>query len=355
MSQRIAVVTTSYPSPDDDVSGHFVRSEVMALAAAGHLVTVLCPGFDASVDAPGFDAPGFDAPGEAPLSDLPPNDGVTVIRLGAAGLFGWPGALEKARRNPLRLLSLPGFVRRARALLRRGHFDRVIAHWLLGSGWPIALAAKSDVEIVVHGSDARLLARLGPARAPILRALEAHGCRLRLVAEHLRPLLETPTNHAWLSAARVEPLPVTIPELPNRETLRRELGVASDAFLAVIVGRLVPSKRVEVALRCAPLPSGARRVVVGSGPLVASLRAGFPDVYFTGQLPRAAALRWLKAADVAVSASLDEGAPTALREARRLGTPVWTAEFGSAAAWAAVDPGVCVLPELTMPETTFDR
>jgi glycosyltransferase involved in cell wall biosynthesis len=223
----------------------------------------------------------------------------------------------------------------------------VIAHWLLGSGWPIALAAKCPVEIVVHGSDARLLGRCGPARAYILRALENENCSLRLVAPHLKPWLETATNRAWLDSARIEPLPISVPELPDRETLRREFGIASSAYLAVVVGRLVPSKRIHVALRRAPFPAGAKVVVIGSGPLLTELRSTFPVVHFTEQLPRATALSWLKAADVAVSASLDEGAPTALREARLLGTAVWTAEFGSAATWQAADPGVTVLPEFT--------
>lgn len=328
MNQRIAVVTTSYPGPGDDVSGHFVRSEVMALAAAGHAVTVICPG-SVPTEPPG----GVDAR-------------VTLVRLGAESLFGWPGALAKARSHPLALFSLPGFVRRARAELRRGRFDRVVAHWLLGCGWPIAMAARVPIEVVVHGSDARLLARLGPARTLILNALEAKGCSLRLVAPHLKQLLATETNGVWLDAARVEPLPLEVPELSNRETLRRELGVALDVHLAVVVGRLVPSKRIDVALARAPLPAGGRIVVLGSGPMSPALQATFPSVQFMGQLPRERALRWIKAADVAVSASLREGAPSWLREARLLGTPVWTAEFGSAAAWAAADPGVTVLPEL---------
>jgi glycosyltransferase involved in cell wall biosynthesis len=331
MSERIAVVTTSYPQPGDDVSGHFVRSEVMALVSAGHFVTVFCPGSQATT--------ALDTAESLPS--------LTVLRLGAEQLFGWPGAIAKARANPLRLLSLPGFVRRARAQLRGGNFDRVIAHWLIGSGWPIALAARAPVEVVVHGSDARLLTRLGPAREHILRALEQSGCSLRLVAPHLKPLLATASNQAWLGSARVEPSPISMPALDRRETLRRELGVAQDAFLAVVVGRLVPSKRVELALRRAPFPLGAKVVVVGSGPLLADLGRAFPNVHFTGQLSRERALAWLRAADVVVSASREEGAPTALREARQLGTTVWTAEFGSASAWAKSDPGIVVLPEFT--------
>jgi glycosyltransferase involved in cell wall biosynthesis len=324
MKQRIAVVTTSYPSTDDDVSGHFVRSEVTRLANAGHHVTVLCPG-------------------EPDRYDDGTHPNIVTRRLGAARLFGWPGALHKFKRRPWVLIQLPPFVRRCRTALHDGAFDRVIAHWLLGSGWPVALAGSAPTEVVVHGSDARLLANFAPLRRYVLGALRDRGCTLRLVGSHLAPLLRTGHNDEWIDAAVVSPLPVSLPPLPSREQLRTERGLRPETFVAVLVGRLISSKRTAVALRHAPLPSGALRVVIGSGPLQASLAAEFPDVHFTGQLPRGATLGWVKAADVVVSASLNEGAPTSLREARLLNVPVWTAEYGSAALWAARDPGVSVL------------
>lgn len=325
MTRRIAVVTTSYPTADDDVSGHFVRSEVAELVATGHVVTVFCPG---------------------PIGEHTDPCGAVVRTLGAERAFGWPGALEKLRHDPLSALLLPGFVWRCQRALRDGQFDRVIAHWLLGSGFPIALAARAPVEVVVHGSDARLLARLGPLRSLVLGSLQARDVQLRVVAPHLLALLRTPANGAWLDRARVTPLPVPVPQLPSRAALRAELGVEHERFIAVCAGRLVPSKRVAVALSHAPLPKGAKVVVIGSGPQLEPLRRCFPHVHFTGQVSRDLALRWLKAADVALSASREEGAPTALREARLLGTAVWTAEFGSAADWASRDPGVRVVDEL---------
>lgn len=331
MSERIAVVTTSYPGDADDASGHFVRSEVMDLVGAGHRVTVICPGRPLTRDA------------NCPLS--PSN--LTVQRLGADRLFGWPGALNKAKAQPWVLLQLPGFVARARRVLRQGQFDRVIAHWLLGSGWPISLACDAPTEVVVHGSDARLLAKLAaPLRRHVLSSLQTHGVTLRLVAPHLEPLLRTPTNREWLRTAQVAPLRLTLPALGDATALRKDLGLPSTSFVAVVVGRLVTSKRIAVALRKAPVPPGSKLVVVGSGPLEGELRAEFPHVHFTGQIGRNEALRWVAAADVLVSASREEGAPTALREARLLGTAVWTAEFGSASRWASEDPGVKVLPEL---------
>lgn len=324
MKSRIAVVTTSYPSAQDDVAGHFVRSEVLALTAAGHHVTVLCPGAPSSADT------------------WTPAGSVTV-RLGATAVFGWPGALTNLARRPWASAQLPIFFRRCRSVLRRGEFDRVVAHWLLGSGWPIALAGQAPTEVVVHGSDARLLAKLSPPlRTFILNALRARGVTLRLVAPHLKQYLRTRDNGSWLDAAIIAPSPLCVPALPSREQLRAERGLSNAEPLALVVGRLVPSKRVDVALRRAPLPPGVRLVVIGSGPLQSVLTRAYPHVHFTGQLDRLQTLGWIKAADWVLSASLDEGAPSALREARLLGVPVITAEFGSARAWAAADPGVRV-------------
>ena len=95
--------------------------------------------------------------------------------------------------------------------------------------------------------------------------------------------------------------------------------------LVVYVGRLVASKRVDVALRAferAALP-GAHLVVAGEGPLEAQLRAQAPSqVTFTGFLPPAEVAELLRAADLAVVPSGDEPWGTIVLEAAACGTPV---------------------------------
>src|SRR5690606_9131271 len=129
------------------------------------------------------------------------------------------------------------------------------------------------LEVVVHGSDARLLGAFPTAlRAHILRKLREAGATLRFVAPHLRHELRTPGFEAWLDSAVVRPCPIDVnarsfPEhWLDREHARRALRIPPGAFVAVVVGRLIAQKRVEHALRAAPLPVGALRVVVGSGP-----------------------------------------------------------------------------------------
>ena len=69
----------------------------------------------------------------------------------------------------------------------------------------------------------------------------------------------------------------------------------------------------------------------------------FPEATFVGQLPRAVALEWLAAADVLVSASREEGAPTVVREARALDVPVVARASGDLELWSREDPELFVI------------
>jgi teichuronic acid biosynthesis glycosyltransferase TuaC len=326
MSMRIAVVTTSYPQTDEDPGGHFVRSEVDELVRQGHEVTVLCPGVRSPVDE---------------------RANPRVVRLGASGLFGWPGALARIKQAPWSLWQLAPFVLRARKALNFGAYDRAVAHWLVPSGWPVMTAAPCPTEIVVHGSDARLVAAL-PAwiRNWLFAALCRRGHHLRFVAPHLKSLLAVRTSNAWIMSSPVQSSPLSLPPLPNKAEARRALGLDIDSYIVSIIGRLISSKRVDVALERTQLPEGTHVYVIGSGPCLPNLLRRFPRVVFLGQLPRSQTLLWLKASDVLLSASQNEGAPTVIREARALGVAVWSAPSEAVASWASLDSGIRVLPEL---------
>jgi teichuronic acid biosynthesis glycosyltransferase TuaC len=108
---------------------------------------------------------------------------------------------------------------------------------------------------------------------------------------------------------------------------------------------LISDKRVALALQALELLAlgGASTIVVGDGPELAPLSARFPKVRFTGRLPRSEALCFIAAADVLVSASALEGAPTVVREARALGVPVVAVAAGDLATWAQTDPGILLV------------
>src|SRR5262249_47302471 len=119
------------------------------------------------------------------------------------------------------------------------------------------------------------------------------------------------------------------------------LGLAGER-IAVVVGRLTECKEPEQAMWIAARHAD-RVVVIGDGPLEERLRRSAPDAVFCGKLLRPDALAWIAAADVLVSASRAEGAPTAVREARALGTPVLAFPAGDIAERAARDPGIRLL------------
>lgn len=114
--------------------------------------------------------------------------------------------------------------------------------------------------------------------------------------------------------------------LPARESARHVLGIGADEWLVLAVGRLAPVKRMDAVVR-ACLHSGlaTRLVVLGAGdaaPLQAMVDAeGGQRVRLRVQSVDDVA-PWLAAADVYVSASLNESFGLATLEAQAAGLPV---------------------------------
>ncbi len=312
---RLAVVTSSYPAFAGDPSGHFVAAEVDALVAAGHEAVVFAP------------APAL-AHGSARVVPLP-----------HLGLLGWPGAVSRVRARPWRALgALPFVAAAARGLDRLGPFDRVIAHFVVPCAWPAALASASELQVVCHGSDARLVAALpGPLRRRIVGSLLARGARFRFVSAQLRQLLFESTGFYELRNAAIEPAALDLSAAPTRADARRKLGLGAEARVIAVISRLVPQKRPAVALAAAALIPNAEILVVGDGPELTALQRRHPEARFLGRQPRDVALACIAAADVVVSASRGEGAPSVVREARALGVPVVAVPAGDLAAWAGRD------------------
>jgi glycosyltransferase involved in cell wall biosynthesis len=324
---RIVVATTSYPRFAGDPGGHFVATEVSRYVDEGHHVRVLLPGPQRGGKAT------RSCPGNPSLLCLP-----------GAQAFGWPGVLTRLQHEPWHAPQLGRFVWALRRALASCECDTLLAHWLLPV-LPLILPARIPATTaVVHGSDARLVLALPrPLGRHLLQRLMDRGVRFRFVSQALRD--ELGEVLPALGGEEVVPAALVVPEI-SRQGLRERLGLAADAFVAVSVGRLVSGKRVAVALQRAPVPDGSQWVVVGDGPLDGQLRAQFPHARFTGALPREEALAWIAASDVLVNASLHEGAPTTIREARALGTKVWSSAVGDVPSWAAQDPGIMILPEL---------
>jgi teichuronic acid biosynthesis glycosyltransferase TuaC len=302
---RIALLTTSWPASPGDPSGHFVLAEARALEHAGHQVVVIAPR--------------------------------------AGGAFGWPGVGARLREHPLRALEGLGWVARAGYRLRGMRVDRVVAHWAVPCAWPVAVAAPgASLDVVSHGGDVRLLLALPfVVRRTIAAAIAGRAQRWRFVSSALLSAflggLDRPLQDRVERVAAVVPAALDVPDVRAAVTaLRQSLG---DQRVAVSVGRLVATKRVDRAIEYA---ARAREldalVVVGDGPERARLerlarRHGAPNgergkIRFVGAVPREEALAWIGAADVVLHASEAEGLSTVVREAEALGTPVKTVGDG---------------------------
>lgn len=123
--------------------------------------------------------------------------------------------------------------------------------------------------------------------------------------------------------------------LPDRATVRTELGWSPSTPTIVTVGRLTHVKGVDLAIEAlAALPDAVRLVVVGDGPdsdALANLanRLGVAHrVEFTGRKSLSEVARYLAAGDVFVLASRTEGLPHVVLEAMLAGTPVVATRVG---------------------------
>ena len=324
---NVLVVTTSFPSYVGDPAGHFVESEVEALRDQGHQVWVLCP---------------------QPTSA--PRRGSDFLRYFAGGdLFGSPGAWPRVIQRPWRVLwLLPAALSVWRQRRRVPRPDHIIAHWLFPAGVPFGLWLKdsqAQLTIVIHGTDLNLLMQLPtPWINRVLLPLAQRDANLRFVSVAFKnQLLARPLSaqvKEMVARAEVRPSPLQLNALPSKEAARKRLGVPLEQRLLVIVGRLITQKRTQIALGAASLVPEARVAVLGDGPARAALTEQFPHATFLGALPRPDTLCWIQAADALLSASRWEGAPTAIREALALDTPVISPAIADLPDWAHSEPSL---------------
>lgn len=310
---RLAFVATSYPRSIDDPSGHFVRAEAKRAAREGHEVHVLAPD---------------------PVCD----DELFAHAVGGDWLFRWPGATARVGENPLRIASVPRFWVGVHRALRDLRPDRVIAHWLVPSAFPL-LAAD---EVVCHGADVRLLCALPRhVRVEVVRATIRRADRVRFVATSLRAALVSslpaPLADALLARSTVEPPAVDVSERSGRALPQGRYVVGA--------GRFVRDKRYAWAIEAAH-EADVPLWLLGDGPEEQALRALATrlgaEVRFSGRLSRRDTLGLLSGARALVHPSAKEAAPTVVLEARALGVPVVATAAGDIARWAERDDGVQV-------------
>jgi glycosyltransferase involved in cell wall biosynthesis len=337
---RIGLLTTSFPRSHGDIAGAFVLGFARTLVDCGHEVEVLAP-----------------EPGDTPGTphDTPPTwPGVRVrwvpyLRPRALEqTFYGAGVPDNLQRDPRAWLGLAPFTV---ALLREAtraapHWDAVVSHWALPSALVAgAVRGRRPHLAVLHSADVHLLARL-PLRAQLAARIAASAHALLFASPALRDtflgLLDPVPRADAATRCHVSPMGITPPSRPDtpRRTLRHTLTL--DRFTALSLGRLVPVKGVDDAVRATAMLADTTLLVAGEGPerdalaRLAARRGG--DVRLLGLVTGEARDALFAAADAFVLASRvlgsgrTEGTPTALVEAMSAGLPVVATDVGGVGA-----------------------
>jgi glycosyltransferase involved in cell wall biosynthesis len=325
---RVVFLTHNYLRKPGDVSGPPLEPLIRALMRRRISVRVVTPSDEASD------------------SEI---EGVQVVRVrvprSLRDLVSSSERVSSALRNPIGWLSL----RRLRSALRSAVQREIVsgADVLHAHSWlPAGLAAPTNVPCVmtVYGSDASLLRRSRLARSlarPVLQRAQV----LTAVSREVGNWVQAAAGRL-VDTAHVHPMPVDTRSYP---WTRGGGG-------AVVISRLVPSKRVELALGAvAVLASNGHDIpltIIGDGPERAELeqqstRLGIkPLVRFAGTRSLSDARVYLERADVMLLTARGEGVAPAAIEALACGVPV-VASWDSGAAVDIVPesgPGRLTLP-----------
>jgi len=206
----------------------------------------------------------------------------------------------------------------------------------------------------IYGTLAGRLARVGAVVTSRRDTGFSRNWRLRLLEERLvNPLVDrvvavTPavaecTRREWgLRPERIVTiengvdLDVCDPDRQPRAEARRELGLAADDVAVGVIGQLSPIKGhadfLQAAAKVAEAAPSARFLLVGDGPMRASLEALAASLGIAGRVSftgaRADVPRMLAALDVVVLPSHTEGMSNTLLEAMAMARPVVATAVG---------------------------
>ena len=317
---KIGVLTTSYPTHEDDFAGCFVRDLNVELATLGHTVRVVAP-----------------APPTTPTPPLDPGVRVHWARYAYPTrfqrTFHGAGAPYNLRTSWLARAGIPSSTASLAASTVRhlADCDALLSHWLLPSGLIMAVTRGDRPHIAVcHSSDLHLLESM-PARKTIARTI-ARTSKLWFVTDDLRQRFSTLAGDVQLHC-HVGPMGVRA--VPVTSRARR------GALRVLFMGRLVPIKGAGLLIDAIDSVPNVALTIAGDGPDRATLEARASkmrtQITFVGRVGGNAKEACLRDADVVVVPSTktsdgrSEGAPTVVVEAMMRGLPVVASRTGGIA------------------------
>jgi len=302
---RVVFLTHNYPRSPADISGSFLHTLAAALVRRGTDVTVV-------------------APSDQGAGGREVRDGVEIERVRYARpsreTLAYRGTMASAIRRPGGLLALRQLHRALRRAART-ELDAgarlVHAHWWVPGG--LAVPVGVPFVLTCHGTDVALLRRSAIARA-IARPVFRRARVVTAVSSELARTIGWATGRV-VEASRVQAMPVDT----------AAFGAGPGGGGAVVVGRLSPQKRVDLAIaavaRLRELGQVVRLTIVGDGPARADLERaarerGGDQVMFAGAVPPSAIPGCLQAADIMLFPAGGEGFGLAAAEAFMCGVPV---------------------------------
>ncbi len=309
---RVLLVTTSYPLRRGAVSGIFIARLARALAGQ-HQVTVLVPSAEGASSPP------------------PEPGGVRVVAFRYAPralerLAHAPGGIPVAlKRNPMNYLLVPFFLAAmflsCLRLARKA--DVIHANWAicgLVAGVAGRLAGR-PVLVTLRGEDVGRMEKGGGSRWVVRACLrlchEVVGVSEAIVRQ-LRTIWPGASQRISLVENGVE---------KNLLAIVREVGPASPCRF-LMMGSLIPRKRVDVAIDAMARVEGATLTIVGDGPERAALeerisRLGLDQrVALVGSRSPDELTGLLREHDVLLLTSRSEGRPNVVLEAMAAAMPV---------------------------------
>jgi len=234
----------------------------------------------------------------------------------------------------------PAAWHRAARLLRRRRFDVVNGHFAVPTGPGSLLAAKTarlPHVLSLHGGDIFDPSKgLSPHRVPGLRSVVTSMLRRSDAVVAQSTNTRDNAYRYYPYTGPIEIIPLGIRQPVYEPAPRSRLGLPSEGFVLVTIGRLIKRKAIDRLLTVLARPEcrPACLVVVGDGPQLLPLQSmarqlGIADrVQFAGQVTEQHKWQLLSAADVYVSTTMHEGFGLVYLEAMAAGLPVITYDHG---------------------------